>query len=377
MARILVIDDDLDLLQMTRMILQRGGHEVILTGDGADGVAKAQQIHPELAIVDLMMPGMNGFQVVRKLRENPDTADIAILILTARAQPADRDAAMAANADAYLAKPLAPAELLQKIAELLVKRGQAMLPGHVMLSVLGLRGGVGTTTVAVNLALAMQRAGRAVCLVDLCEKCGNAAMQMRLKPQVTWADVLAQINSFSPETASRVLLQHESGLRLLPSPFLPVHQPPAGDAVARMLGVLRPAFGATIVDVSSLDEAGRTAISMSDFVVLLFLPEVASLQTTAATLRALKALNLPEDKVILVLNQVTPLPGLSTAAIEKALNRTLRVCLPYDEAQMQALGQGTPLVINQPDSALATVVRQLVQTLAPTRPPDGGTPKSS
>ena len=71
MARILVIDDDLDLLEMTRMMLQRGGHEAILTGDGMDGIAKAQQLHPDLAIVDVMMPGMNGYQVVRKLREGP------------------------------------------------------------------------------------------------------------------------------------------------------------------------------------------------------------------------------------------------------------------------------------------------------------------
>ncbi|MGH9204214.1 MAG: response regulator transcription factor, partial [Vicinamibacterales bacterium] len=69
MAKILVIDDDLDLLNMLKLMLERGGHSVIITGDGADGLVKAHDLKPELAIVDVMMPGMHGYQVCRKLRE--------------------------------------------------------------------------------------------------------------------------------------------------------------------------------------------------------------------------------------------------------------------------------------------------------------------
>src|SRR5512143_3363775 len=108
MANILVIDDDLDLQQMLRLMLQRGGHKVITTGDGPDGLAKAKQLKPDMAIVDVMMPGMNGYQVVRKMREEPATADMVILVLTARAQPVDREAALAARADDYMPKPVAP-----------------------------------------------------------------------------------------------------------------------------------------------------------------------------------------------------------------------------------------------------------------------------
>ncbi len=70
---------------MTRHMLQRGGHEVIVTADGLDGIAKAQQLRPDMAIIDVMMPQMNGYQVVCDLREDPATADMVLLILTAPA----------------------------------------------------------------------------------------------------------------------------------------------------------------------------------------------------------------------------------------------------------------------------------------------------
>jgi Flp pilus assembly CpaE family ATPase len=313
-----------------------------------------------------MMPGMNGFQVVHRLRENPATADISILILSARAQPVDRDAALAAHADAYMAKPISPAELLQAIKGLLVKHSQATLPPNLVLTVLSLRGGVGTTTVAVNVALALQQASRQVCLVDLCAKSGHAALQMRLKAQVTWAEVLPQINNLSLEAIKQILLHHPSGVWVLPSPFLPMPSP-SGEAVAHLLGILKPGFGATIVDLGILGDGGRAALAASDVILTVLSPEVASLQTSAATLRTLKALNVPDGKMAWVVNNVAPRFGLSTGALEKALGRTLCANLPYDEAQAQALGQGNPLMISQPDSPFADSVRQLIQAISPGR----------
>lgn len=364
MARILVIDDDLDLLQMMRLILQRAGHEAILTGDGGDGIAKAVQAHPDMAIVDVMMPGMNGYQVVRKLREDPVTADITILVLTARAQPVDRDAALAAHADGYMAKPVSPAELLQTISDLLRRRGQAFLPNNIVLTVFSLRGGVGKTTLAVNLALALRQVGREVCLVDFSERSGHAAMQMRLQAKTSWAEALAQIDSLTPETLDPLLLRHESGLQLLPSPFLPPTQPPSGEAVASLLGLLKLKFGVTVVDLGAWDNGGRAVILSSDPLLVVLSPEVASLQTTAATLRIIKAMNVPDEKLSLVLNCVAPKPGLAASAIEKALGRPLTIGLPYDELQVQALGQGTPLILSQPAAPLAAGVRQLIQILS-------------
>src|SRR5512143_2350174 len=167
MATILVIDDDLDLQQMLRLMLQRGSYTVVTTGDGPDGLAKTKDLTPAMAIVDVMMPGMNGYQVVRKLREDPNLSGMVILILTARAQPVDREAAIAAQADDYMPKPFAPNELLAKVTELMSNRSMTQSPTKKTVGVFSLRGGVGTTSVAVNLALALHIKHPPACLIDL------------------------------------------------------------------------------------------------------------------------------------------------------------------------------------------------------------------
>jgi DNA-binding response OmpR family regulator len=168
MARILVVDDNADLLQMIRMLLEeRGGHEVMLSAEGEDGLAKARANPPDLAIIDVMMPGMNGYEVCRQLRRNPATAQIPIIVLTARGQPVDREAALAAGADDYIAKPVTMAELLERVNRLLTSR-IARRPAGGTIAVLSLRGGVGVTTLAVNLAVTLARSSpNQVCLVDL------------------------------------------------------------------------------------------------------------------------------------------------------------------------------------------------------------------
>src|SRR5437016_3888320 len=117
MARILLIDDDASLLQMVRLMLEREGHQVVVAEGGEEGLAAAQAQNPDLAIVDLMMPGMSGYGVTRAFRNNSRTASLPVLILTARGQPMDRQMAFDAGANAYLSKPISAKDLIVKITE--------------------------------------------------------------------------------------------------------------------------------------------------------------------------------------------------------------------------------------------------------------------
>lgn len=361
MANVLIIDDDLDLLNMLRMMLERGGHSVTTTADGADGLVKAHELQPDMAIVDVMMPGMHGYQVCRKLREDPATAGIAILVLTARAQPVDREAALEAQADDYMSKPVSPNDLLDKVNELLERRQTAAQPQQFLVTLLSLRGGVGVSSIAVNLALTAQQSAGETCLIDLSLASGHAALQMRLNPKVTWADWLRAPADMNPDSIDKYLLTHESGLRLLAAPFVPAADaniPP--DPFVKILELLRDRFRRVIVDApSTLNGATRAALQVADEIWLVLAPEVASLQTTVATLRAFKTLNVSDAKVALVSNQVMARAGLGQPAIEKALNRPVAASLPYDEAQPAAFGQGTPLMLSQPDSPLAAAIRAI------------------
>jgi CheY-like chemotaxis protein len=115
MAHILVIDDDVNLLQMVRLMLERVGHEVETARDGEKGIGLAGQLQPDLAIIDVMMPELSGYDVVRRMREDPKTARIPIVILTARSQPMDKHMALSAGANSFLSKPVSSQELTDRV----------------------------------------------------------------------------------------------------------------------------------------------------------------------------------------------------------------------------------------------------------------------
>ena len=281
MAKILVIDDEADLLEMMRLTLERrGGHQTVLSAEGKEGLALALADPPDLAIIDVMMPGVTGYEICRRLRANPSTASVPVLILTARAQPVDRDAALDAGADDYMTKPVMMAELLDRIDTLLTKRtiGKSPISPETIV-LLSLRGGVGVTTLAVNLAATLAQAGNispvggseggtATCLVDLCPSSGHAALQLGLRPDPNWSDLFQASDVEGVEIIESHLLQHGSGLRVLASPFLPVvGQGAKQKAMRTTLGILQQQFAYIVVDAPSvLDETTMSALEVASAV---------------------------------------------------------------------------------------------------------------
>ena len=114
---ILVIDDNATFQQIIRLMLQLAGHQVMIASDGLTGLEKLRRDPHffDLAIVDMVMPGTNGHQVVRKLREDPELAHVKVLIMSARPQPFE--------SDDYITKPFDADQLLAKVTTLMKKRG--------------------------------------------------------------------------------------------------------------------------------------------------------------------------------------------------------------------------------------------------------------
>ena len=119
MAKLLLVDDDPVLLMLLTRLLNRIGHEVIAVENAAACLEKAAAEHFDMIITDVMMPGMDGYELTRRLRENPATREVRILILTSRLQGPDDDLAMAAGADAYDMKSVNLERLNTKISGLL------------------------------------------------------------------------------------------------------------------------------------------------------------------------------------------------------------------------------------------------------------------
>lgn len=363
MARILVVDDNADLLQMIRMLLEaRGGHEVILSAEGEDGLAKARANPPDLAIIDVMMPGMNGYEVCRQLRQNPATAQIPIIILTARGQPVDREAALAAGADEYIAKPVTMAELLERVNRLLTTKVVRRASGGTV-AVLSLRGGVGVTTLAVNLAVTLARSSPdQVCLVDLSPSSGHGALHLGLRPDPNWSALALLSSGPGSATVRNYLLTHPSGVHLLASPFVPVvGSGLSSEAVLAVLAGLRENFPYVVADLPAmLTEGVMAALGNSDVIFLVTAADPAALQTTVGTLQVLKPY---AAKVRLVVNQTGPDPLPPVEALRRVLKHPISGVIPFDPSQARALAQGKPLAFSAPDSPLARAVAQLAAEL--------------
>jgi len=119
--RILVVEDEPGLREGIKAILEKSDYEVILASDGKEGLDKARKEYPDLIILDLMMPKMDGYKVCRLLKFDSRYKQIPIVIFTVRAEKKDEKMAYNTGADAYITKTLEPKELLDKIEELLKK----------------------------------------------------------------------------------------------------------------------------------------------------------------------------------------------------------------------------------------------------------------
>src|SRR5690348_16059504 len=117
MPRILIVEDNPDLAYGLRTGLEIEGYEVTVAEDGETGLARARQWHPDLVILDLMLPGMDGYRVLRSLRD--DGLEMPVLILTARGQEADKVLGFRLGADDYVTKPCGVLELLARVGALL------------------------------------------------------------------------------------------------------------------------------------------------------------------------------------------------------------------------------------------------------------------
>ena len=117
-ARILVADDDPVILRLLEVNLGLEGFEVETAARGEEALTKARESHPALILLDVMMPGLNGWDVARELKADPDTADVPVVLLSARTQEEDRRRGQELGADAYITKPFDPSELAETIRRL-------------------------------------------------------------------------------------------------------------------------------------------------------------------------------------------------------------------------------------------------------------------
>src|SRR5580765_8002402 len=132
MSTIQIVEDSPDIAELIRHYLKRAGYETVVVGSGRDALTKARQSTPDLVVLDIMLPDLDGLQVCQALRGDPATATVPILMLTAKCEEADRVRGLELGADDYVTKPFSPKELVARIAALLRRTQPLKTPATVL-----------------------------------------------------------------------------------------------------------------------------------------------------------------------------------------------------------------------------------------------------
>jgi len=118
---ILIADDNQNIRDALTYLLEEEGYEILLANDGADALRKASLSRPDVLILDIMMPEINGYDVCRMIKSNPELRDIHIIMLTAKGQASEHERGKEAGADEYVVKPFSPVDILTRIKKILHK----------------------------------------------------------------------------------------------------------------------------------------------------------------------------------------------------------------------------------------------------------------
>jgi len=128
--RILVVDDEIYIVHILEFTLTMEGYEVLTAADGEEALEKIEHERPDLIVLDIMMPKMDGYEVCRKIRENEEVRSLPVILLSAKGRPIDRETGLEVGADDYIVKPFSPRRLLEKIKDLLHRQEVSQISSY-------------------------------------------------------------------------------------------------------------------------------------------------------------------------------------------------------------------------------------------------------
>ncbi|RLC75237.1 MAG: hypothetical protein DRJ03_30120 [Chloroflexi bacterium] len=376
--KILVVDDELESVKLVGLMLQRQGYEIAAAQTGAQALEKALSENPDLVILDIMMPDMDGYEVCRRLRASPDTADLPIIMFTAKTQVDEKVAGFQAGADDYLTKPIHPDELASHVEAVLLRsaRRQTEEPPPVSARIfgfLGSKGGVGTTTLAVNTAVALAQGpaqGKKVLLAELRPGLATAAMQLGLRRHGALAHLLDQpVEQLDARTVEAQLDEHSSGVLVLSGQVEPpgvatLILPSHAETIVRHLGAM---VDYVLLDLGvGLDESNRRVLLGCYQAVVPVEPQRVALALAQALLGELTgSLKLARHRVKAVLiNKAPAATTFTKETVEGVLQHDLAgVITPAPDLAFQAAERGVPMVMVQPTSLVAQQFRTFAEYL--------------
>jgi len=374
--KILIIDDDLDTLRLVGLMLQRQGYQISAATNGQQGLEKAFEEDPDLILLDVMMPDMDGYEVTRRLRQNPSTLQTPILMFTAKTQLDDKVIGFEVGANDYLTKPTHPSELQARVKTLLGRvNSQKSVTGSLkdlnrgyVLGVLGARGGLGTTTMAVNLGAGLQTRTRSeVIVAEMLPGQGALALDVGVTNSKGLVDLLSlnKLSDITRDSVREMLVQHPSGLKLLLASDRPrdmhlINQTANYETLVKKLAGLARFV---VLDLGvGIQPFAEKVLPLCNEILVILEGVPNTIIHTKALIDDIAEVGISKKNIKVVLNNrirsETQLPSSQVQAqLEHEILSTLT---PAPELFVQATRMQTPAILCQPDSLTARQITKLV-----------------
>ena len=375
--KILIVDDDMETLRLVGMMLQRQGYEIAAANTGELALETAVKVKPSLIILDVVMPGMDGYQIARELRKNPLCTHIPILMFTAKNQMGDKIAGYGAGADDYLTKPVHPAELNAHVKALLdrmkkIKNTPEESGSGCIIGVLGCKGGLGVSTLVLNLAVSLSgMTSKEVVAVELKPGQGSWGVELDIANSYGLEKLLAlPVDEITAAAVEKLAVHTSFNVRLLMASekSQKISLPDLPEKTLAILKSLNSSIPVQVLDIGNPYLAGFSKIhKLCDQLIVLTDAFPATVLRTRKLLGTLQFEAPKKSRYIdtVFYNHIRSEAGLTAEQITKLLpGTTIKFMIPpVPEQVFQSNQKYIPLYHIQPEGLFSQQVNELSRAI--------------
>jgi len=374
---ILIIDDDIDTLKLVGIMLERKGFKILASTTGKKGLQLAKDESPDLILLDIMIPDINGYEIARTIRSSPDTETIPIIMFTAKSQVDDKVEGLEAGADAYITKPARPRELFAQVNSILKRAPQRLSSAQVvpvkkgcLIGIIASKGGIGISTLATNLAIDINnQSGKPTILSDFRPGQGTISMDLDIQNTSGLINMLEDDPEIDiPSKISDSLLDHKSGVKTLLSSYHPSDSKFVThvEKFYQIAQQLHSQADYIILDLGpSLSPITTRVLPECDKILICLEPSPNNITQSRILIQDLINSGIGEGRFTIVLiNRQRSGVQLSWEQAENQLERKIdQIFTPVPELAYQAAANNSPMVQRADDSLTADQFRELTQSI--------------
>jgi CheY-like chemotaxis protein len=372
--KILIVDDDMETLRLVGLMLQRQGYQIVAASNGTQALGLTRNEKPDLIVLDVMMPDMDGYEVTRQLRQDKDTLDIPIILFTAKSQVDDKVTGYEVGADDYLTKPVHPAELVAHIKALLSRgksRAASSQEKAYTIGFIAAKGGLGVSSLTLNLAIAMRvRSKTEIIAAELRPGQGSWGVELGF-PET---DGLNKLLKLKPAEITKAKVENElvrmtNGLRLLMASNYSkdTNTFSSAEEMKLVLEQLGSIGKIVLLDIGTNFIPGlEDILEHLNEIILVTEPQPVTIQRTHILLDELAQKGFGKSKLLslVLINRMRTDVQFSISQVQDALHTpVLQMVPPVPELAYQASLRNIPLIDVQPEGLLTQQFSKLAEDI--------------